>query len=207
MEVQEQQSQKTLVSFISGLLIGGLLMWVFSAEPKKTQTTAKKETTTAAEIADKAKDVAKDAKATITETASDVADDAKSAMDTITDKTPVVTMEKPEVVTGAGSIAVSNQKAGKVVTLGQISYPNNGGWVAVHSMSGDALGPTLGAARYDIKAGLVPKNVELITPTTAGKDYRVVFHSTDGNRTYTSKTDLPLKGSDGALIGSTFKAE
>ena len=33
-EAEKQESQKTVVAFITGLLIGGLLVWVFSATPE-----------------------------------------------------------------------------------------------------------------------------------------------------------------------------
>ncbi len=33
-EVEKQESQKTVVAFITGLLIGGLLVWVFSSTPE-----------------------------------------------------------------------------------------------------------------------------------------------------------------------------
>jgi hypothetical protein len=32
-EAEKQEGQKTVVAFITGLLIGGLLVWVFSSSP------------------------------------------------------------------------------------------------------------------------------------------------------------------------------
>jgi hypothetical protein len=108
-----------------------------------------------------------------------------------------------------GSIVVLNQKAGTKVALGDIKYPANAGWIAVQNVNGDTLGTTLGAARFDVKAGLMPKEITLLTnaPTIAGKEYRVVFHSTDGNREYSSATDKVVNGADGKPLASGFKAE
>ena len=36
-DVEKQESQKTVVAFITGLLIGGLLVWVFSSAPDTAQ--------------------------------------------------------------------------------------------------------------------------------------------------------------------------
>ncbi len=36
-DVETQASQRTVIAFISGLLIGGLLVWVFSGNPEDTK--------------------------------------------------------------------------------------------------------------------------------------------------------------------------
>ncbi len=45
-EVEKQESQKTVVAFITGLLIGGLLVWVFSSTPEQAVTLTEKPTDT-----------------------------------------------------------------------------------------------------------------------------------------------------------------
>lgn len=186
MEDEKQQGQKTIIAFVSGLLIGGLLMWVFGAEPKKTV-----ETETPND------DAANETQATI-----------DGPAETDTSVTPAeISVSKPEVVSGVGSIGIANMKAGMKVSLGEIKYPVEAGWIAVQNVNGDALGTTLGAARFDTKAGLMPKEVTLITPTVAGKEYKVVFHSTDGNRTYASATDKVVNGADGKPLATSYKAE
>ena len=190
MEEEKREGQKTVVAFISGLLIGGLLMWVFGAQPKK--------------------DAPADVKAddtTAVETNIDATPTATPEVTTNTTKPAEVTTTKPEVVAGVGSLTVSNQKAGIKVSVSNIKYPANAGWIAVQNIAGDKLGTTLGAARFDVKAGLMPKDIALIAPTVAGKEYKVVFHSTDGNREYSSKTDVVVNGADGKPLASSFKAE
>ncbi len=61
-DVEKQESQKTVVAFITGLLIGGLLVWVFSSTPEKaveltvedteTEETATTEDTETTEVTD-----------------------------------------------------------------------------------------------------------------------------------------------------------
>ncbi len=73
-EVEKQESQKTVVAFITGLLIGGLLVWVFSSTPEtkeapkeEKQTTEEKvDTTSKTEVSSKTESeaiVVKDQKA------------------------------------------------------------------------------------------------------------------------------------------------
>ena len=92
MEEEKREGQKTVVAFISGLLIGGLLMWVFGAQPKK--------------------DAPADVKAddtTAVETNIDATPTATPEVTTNTTKPAEVTTTKPEVVAGVGSLTVSNR--------------------------------------------------------------------------------------------------
>ena len=102
-EVQKQESQKTVVAFITGLLIGGLLVWVFSATPEEKKEPTEKS-------AEKKEEVVK------TEL-----------------KTAVTETKKEEVaeVIGTGSITVVDQKAGQTVTLGKLELPTKNGWGVV----------------------------------------------------------------------------
>jgi hypothetical protein len=184
MEAEQQQGQKTVVAFISGLLIGGLLMWVFSAEPKK----------------DMKKEVKEDAPQEEQKTAEENTTPAEAPK-------AEVAAPAPSVTPGNGSIALGTIAAGTKVALGEMKFPTEGGWVAVHEVDGENLGAVLGAARFDTKVGLVPKEVELLSSLAKGETYAVVFHSTDGNRAYSSKTDLVQKNAEGKFLGSTFKAE
>lgn len=184
MEAEQQQGQKTVVAFISGLLIGGLLMWVFGAEPKTDgAANVKKDADTA------------DVVATDDVDGADVSDGADAP------DAPVVSM-------GDGSISIKNKAVGKTVALGDVTYPADSGWIAVHRMDGENLAGVIGAARFAVKEGLTPKMVELFNATLeAGSSYAVVFHKTDGDRTYSSKTDTVMAGADGKFLGTTFKAE
>lgn len=191
MEEEKRDGQKTVVAFISGLLIGGLLMWVFGGAQSKKN---------GAEMVKKddgqAMQQGADANATQPTTDTTAPVDANAG-------TP-----KVEVATGgAGSLAVADQKAGMKVALGDVKFPANGGWIAVQNIAGDKLGTTIGASRFDVKAGLIPKEISLIGGTVAGKSYAVVFHSTDGDRSYTSATDKVVMGADGKPLAAMFKAQ
>jgi hypothetical protein len=190
-EENTQQSQKTVVSFIVGLLIGGLLVWVFAGSPAKAP--AKSDTKNDAQK---------------TENTDNKAPEAANPTDGAANPEEKKEEAKPTATIGNGSIAVDAQKAGNEVALGAITYPGTDGWIAVHAMNGDALGGVIGAARYSTKDGLLPTKVELLekAPTVAGKTYAVVFHSTDGDRTYSSKTDAVVNGADGKFLGTTFQA-
>lgn len=189
MEEEKRDGQKTVVAFISGLLIGGLLMWVFGgAQSKKGGPDMVK------------KDDTQNVQGTDANTTQPT--DTTAAVDANAG-TP-----KVEVATGgAGSIAVADQKASMKVTLGDVKFPANGGWIAVQNIAGDKLGTTIGAARFDVKAGLIPKTIDLIGSTVAGKSYAVVFHGTDGDHMYASATDKVVMGADGKPLATTFKAE
>jgi hypothetical protein len=192
MEEEKRDGQKTVVAFISGLLIGGLLMWVFGAQPKKGGPDMVKK--------DDAQNVQQGTDANATQPTTDATAPAVAA----------TTPEAPKVEVaqgGAGSIAVADQKAGMKVTLGDVKFPANGGWIAVQNIAGDKLGTTIGAARFDVKAGLVPKVIDLIGSTVAGNTYAVVFHGTDGDHMYTSATDKVVMGADGKPLATTFKAQ
>lgn len=192
-EENTQQSQKTVVSFIVGLLIGGLLVWVFAGSPAKAPAKS---------------DMKNDAPKTENADTEKKAEEATPTTDTAAKPEEKKEEAKPEAVIGTGSIVVDAQKAGKEVVLGAITYPGTDGWIAVHAMNGDVLGGVIGAARYSTKDGLLPTKVELLekAPTVAGKTYAVVFHSTDGDRTYSSKTDVVVNGADGKFLGTTFQA-
>jgi len=189
MEEEKRDGQKTVVAFISGLLIGGLLMWAFSGPQKKGGPDMVKNDTAQGDI--------KTADQNNTQPTTDAA-----APTTATAADP-----KVEVMAGVGSISVADQKAGMSVTLGDVKFPANGGWIAVQNIAGDKLGTTIGAARFDVKAGLIPKAIDLIGSTVAGNTYAVVFHGTDGDHMYTSATDKVVMGADGKPLATTFKAQ
>jgi hypothetical protein len=166
-EAEKQESQKTVVAFITGLLIGGLLVWVFSATPE-----GKKEAVT--ESTDK-----EQVEKTNTEKTAEVAE---------------VKAEKTAEVTGKGSLTVRDQKAGDVVAVEKAEFPTKSGWVVVRDYMDGAPGNVLGAARYSADEGLVPTAVELIRVTTAGSSYLVMFYTNEGQAGFSSAEDKPIEG-------------
>jgi len=176
-EQEKQEGQKTVVSFIAGLLIGGLLVWVFGGTPEEVE---------APETNDE------DTIEVVVETNTDTTNQEET-----TEVEKVSTLE-----VGDGSISVANQAAGKTVALEGATFPTEEGWVAVRSYPNGQLGSILGAARYSKEQGLVPSEVSLLAPTTAGRDYAVVFFSEDGDREFNLANDAQI----GDVFG-TFTAQ
>lgn len=175
-EIGKQENQKTVVAFVTGLLIGGLLVWVFSSTPE--QASAPKEVD--------------DSKATESVTK----EDEKS----VTPSTVATTPATPEVV-GEGSIAVADQKAGKTVALGALKLPTKNGWVVVRDYMDGVPGNILGAARYSTEEGLTPTSIELMRATVVGSSYQVVFFSNYGDKGFKLGEDQAIGD-----ITATFKA-
>ncbi len=192
----EDKNQKTVVAFIAGLLIGGLLVWVFSVAPGKKNNNAldTQGTTT-------------DEQGAMTASTSDTNVTGDKGADT--KMTNTTTMPATTVATGAGSIVVEDQKAGWTVALGAVTMPVANGWLVVHDTNADgSLGKILGAARYSSKEGLKPTAVSLLRATVAGKTYAVVVYSENGDHVFDPKNeDKLVMTADGKSVSDMFKAE
>ncbi len=180
-EAEKQEGQKTVVAFITGLLIGGLLVWVFSSSPANApQTQSESDETTTEETAS-TEDSNNDQGASA----------VTSTREVVRDVTPV----------GDASLTVDDQKAGNVVTLGKVSYPSENGWIVVREYANNVPGRILGAARFSTADGLTPKEVSLLRSTVAGSSYQVVFYTEDGDKKFSTTGDTLVKGGE-----TTFKA-
>lgn len=176
-EQEKQESQKTLVAFVAGLLIGGLLVWVFGGTPENTNNDANETDTETSEI----------------ETTTNRNDDNQSnSNDSDADTNESATPERPQMQTGEGSIDVADQPAGMVVTLDSATFPSSEGWVGIRSFPNGQIGSILGAARYSEEQGLIPTEVELLAPTVAGRTYAVTFFSEDGDRKFNPAYDVQI---------------
>ena len=136
-EQEKQENQKTIVAFAAGLLIGGLLVWVFGGTPNPAEVEVADETET-------------EATQEVEET-----DETPSQSDESEDEEEVATT--PVLQTGDGDVDVDNQSAGTVIALNSATFPSDEGWVGVRDYANDQLGGLLGVARYSKEQGLVPE--------------------------------------------------
>lgn len=164
-DVENKESQKTVVAFISGLLIGGLLVWVFSSSPEK------------AVAPESTNDTIENLNTENTDTS-------------VNDKKT----EATTVVVGEGSIIIKNQPAGTTVVIDSMNVPTVHGWVVVREFMNGVSGNILGAARYSIEEQLIPKQVELIRGTTKGGSYQVVFFTNSGDTKFDLGEDVLIEG-------------
>lgn len=168
-EQEVQDSQKTVVAFIAGLLIGGLLVWIFAAEPKDHDSDLKMDT----EENDVAAEVGEDIEVTLEET------------------TPADVV--PELVTGDGTADVANQEAGMTVSLDGATYPTDEGWIGVRTYTNGQMTNILGVVRYSKEVGLVPETIQLQTPTVSGRTYAIVFFQENGDGGFDPRSDVQIE--------------
>ncbi len=166
-EQEKQESQKTIVAFAAGLLIGGLLVWIFGGSPKQEEV--------------------KENVATTTPTTEVVKTDTTAEGDKETTATV-----KPVLVTGEGKIVVGDVKAGSIVTLTSATFPTDEGWITVRESNNGQLSGLLGAARYSKEQGLIPTVVSLERPMVAGNTYALVFYSESGDKVFTQALDTQI---------------
>lgn len=180
-EVEKKESQKTVVAFVTGLLIGGLLVWVFSSTPNNSTEPTKDEVN----VDGTSEEITKDGEETNRLTEAET--EAKAE--------PIVNM------VGEGELTVSDQKAGNVVLINVSKYPTKSGWVAVRELKDGILGNILGTARYNMDEGLTVHSIELLRDTTAGGSYQVLFYTNEGELKFTLGEDKLIEG-----VNATFKA-
>ena len=182
-----EENKKTIISFIAGLLIGGLLVFIF-IEPAKDMTPGEDN------------DQDEETEMTDDEEMDEENDEKDEAEEVSTpdeeDNTPA------PVTTGDGAIEVGDQSAGGTVTFDSVEFPTNTGWIGVREYENGQMTGLLGVARFDTRVGLVPTSVKLLRPTVKGNTYAVVFYSENGDRQFSLATDVQMAG-----VMETFKAE
>jgi len=181
MSDEKQEGQKTVVSFIVGLLIGGLLVWAFSGPTADAPKTEKKEG--GSEQVDKGSD--------------DETDSSEPVQSEEEVAAPVATLP-----VGDGDVVVNNQPAGSIVSLASATYPVSEGWIGVRDYQAGQLAGLLGVVRFSESQGLVPSGVILQRPTEAGKEYAVVVYTDNGDRQFNLADDIQLDS-----VFATFTAQ
>lgn len=183
---EKQESQKTVVAFVAGLLIGGLLVWVFSS-PDDGGDVDRMQDDESAEVDDVMNDDVRDTTSR-----------GNNGTMTETETAPAETVAAP----ADANITVSDQMAGNVVVLDQVTFPAANGWVVVREYDNDVAGNTLGAARFDTQTGLIPQSVTLLRATEAGHDYQVVFYIENGDDEFSLTSDSEVTGVVGMFSAS-----
>ncbi|MBY0309832.1 hypothetical protein K2Q16_01665 [Patescibacteria group bacterium] len=166
----QPEDKKTVVAFIVGLLIGGLLVWAFSGPSAGAPT----------KMDDKKGEASEEAVADNTEESEAVATDEE------------VAAPAPALEVGDGSVALGEVAAGTSVPLSNVTYPVGEGWVGVRSYQDGRLGTILGVVRFSKEQGLVPPTIVLQTPMRAGSQYAVVMFTEDGDRSFNLAADTQI---------------
>lgn len=188
MAEEKQEGQKTVVSFIVGLLIGGLLVWAFSG-PSADAPEEKKE-------GDK-KEVTEDKKTNDKESTEEIKLEENKVNDEV--KKEEV---KASLPVGDGKVVVNSQAPSTKIKLDSATYPVKEGWIGVRDYQDGKLGGILGVVRFSEEQGLVPTEIILQRPTVAGKEYAVMIFEENGDRKFNSAEDKQLD-----TVFTTFKAE
>lgn len=189
-EEEKQESQKTVVAFIAGLLIGGLLVWVFGGAPQSDTTVDEGSNTDVTEEADS------------DTSSSDAQTEDQSDADTVASETSEPEVELPELPVGDAEASASDQAAGARVALEGATFPSDEGWIGVRDYVDGQLTGLLGVARYSKEQGLIPEEIVLQRATTPGNTYAIVFYSESGDREFNLADDVQVGG-----VMDTFTAQ
>ncbi len=166
MAEQKEENQKTIVSFVVGLLIGGLLVWAFSGDADNKPVDTKK---------DNDKEMATDKEKETGETEEAMEEEVA-----------------PVLPVGDGAASVDSAAAGMTVSLKDVTFPSAEGWVGIRDYNDGKLGLLKGVARFSSEQGLNPTEVTLQSPTISGKEYAVVFYSESGDRKFNLAEDVQI---------------
>lgn len=181
MAEEKQDGQKTLVAFVVGLLIGGMLVWAFSGPSTQAPVEDIDNGNEVVDIDDESEDR-----------------DSDSEKDSDTDtKTPA-----PELQVGEGEIVVPDQAASASIELESATYPVSEGWIGVRQFNNDQLGYILGVVRFSESQGLIPSEITLQRSTTPGDRYAVVIFTEDGDFKFNLAGDVQID-----TIFDTFTAK
>jgi hypothetical protein len=162
-EHNNDESKKTLVAFVVGLLIGGMLVWAFSgpSDEKKLDDANTDEMT---------------------------ASTTDAVVENVEEAATAPTLKVAE----EGVIVVNDQPAAATVAIESATYPVGEGWIGVRQYTDEKLGYILGVVRFSESQGLVPEDIILQTPTKAGSTYAVVVFREDGDFDFNLAGDVQI---------------
>jgi len=184
MSEKKEEGQKTIVSFVVGLLIGGLLVWAFTGGES-----------TPREAGDRNRDTNTEETRDNGDESTETEDKDSNGTTTVNNNTEVSSNITTESLpTGDGSVSIENKEAGMSVAMASATFPTSEGWVGVRDFANGEIGNILGVARYSQSQGLIPEQIILQRPTVAGKEYAIVFFNENGDRKFDAKTDTRIGG-------------
>lgn len=177
------ENKKTIIAFIIGLVIGGILVYVFANPAVDEDATPNR-------------NVAEESERDTDEVENEN-DDEEDENDRSTS-----TQSTSVEVTGEGSLSVNNQPAGNRVAINAVTFPTNEGWIGVRDYVNGQMTGLLGVARWNVEGGLTPNSVNLLRSTVKGNTYAVVFYKENGDRVFNLATDAQMSG-----VMETFEAQ
>lgn len=184
MAEETQDGQKTIVAFVVGLLIGGLLVWAFSGPTTNAPATTMDDTMES----ESAETDNEEGEVTVTGSNTDEA---------VTETAPT-----PELQVGEGEVTVNDQAASASIALESATYPVSEGWIGVREYNNQQLGYILGVVRFSESQGIVPDAIALQRATSAGTQYAVVIFTEDGDFEFNLAGDVQID-----TIFDTFVAQ
>jgi hypothetical protein len=184
---QTEEGQKTLVAFVVGLLIGGLLVWAFSGPDA------------AAPVEEAAEEVTEEISDEVTDGEAE-SEPSDNTEEVTTDEAVVEEVAVLEV--GDGSVVVNNQPASASIELESATYPISEGWIGVRQYNEGNLGFILGVVRFSESLGIVPDEITLQRSTIPGREYAVVIYSENGDPGFNLGEDVQIDA-----VYDTFTAE
>ena len=182
MAEEKQDGQKTLVAFVVGLLIGGMLVWAFSGPSVDAPVEERDQT---------------DSEETMNDDEQMDTDDTE--MDDVDE---VDTVEAPELQVGDGEVVVPDQPASRSIELESATYPVSEGWIGVREFNNDQLGFILGVVRFSESQGLIPSEITLQRSTIPGNRYAIVIYEENGDFDFNLAEDVQID-----TIYDTFTAQ
>ena len=180
---EQQDGSKTLVSFVVGLLIGGMLVWAFSG-PSAAPTN----------------DVAGNDDSEEMMAGQDGSEEMEEREDVASEEPTAA--PAPTLPVGDGSVVVNDQPASASVSLERATYPIEEGWIGVRDYNNGQLGFIKGVVRFSAAAGVVPENIILQDSTRAGQQYAIVVFSDNGDNAFNPAGDVQID-----QIFATFTAQ
>lgn len=178
-----EENKKTVIAFIAGLLVGGLLVFIFSEPAAKNVTSNTTNDNETSEVS---------------------ADDEteKNENKTVEVSNETVNTTAPSRVISDGAIVVADQDAGDTVKLDSVEFPADAGWIGVRDYENGQMSGLLGVSRFNLADGLTPDSIRLLRATVAGNTYAVIFYADNGDKTFSLANDAQLTG-----VMETFEAK